>query len=219
MFESIQGECPYKSPTDMGVNMAGYCIVDDEVCQAARRMEILRRYYDRPVQRGPRRGRRERRAQAGACHAAGGRHAGAVPRSRGLAQKRGARPGLPAGALVLPDGRSSPARPPLCSARPPSLLLNALKGRAGSTRSLDLISSSGHRPHLQAQDREPRPSQPAPPLRRGPDRAVISALTNPIAALAQQQLGTLRGCDAHFSVSHLRGGLQPLQAARHPRQL
>ena len=45
MFEKIMGECPYKSPTDMGVNMAGNCIVDDEVCQEASRQEIIRRYY------------------------------------------------------------------------------------------------------------------------------------------------------------------------------
>lgn len=45
MFEKIMGECPYKSPTDMGVNMAGNCIIDDEVCQEASRQEIIRRYY------------------------------------------------------------------------------------------------------------------------------------------------------------------------------
>ncbi|MBQ2778037.1 MAG: DUF1846 domain-containing protein, partial [Peptococcaceae bacterium] len=45
IFERIQGESPYKSPTDMGVNMAGNCIVDDAVCCEASRMEILRRYY------------------------------------------------------------------------------------------------------------------------------------------------------------------------------
>ena len=45
MFEKIMGECPYKSPTDMGVNMAGNCIVDDEVCKEASRQEIIRRYY------------------------------------------------------------------------------------------------------------------------------------------------------------------------------
>ena len=45
-FEKIYGDCPYKSPTDMGVNMAGFCITDDEeVCYAAK-MEIIRRYYD-----------------------------------------------------------------------------------------------------------------------------------------------------------------------------
>ena len=46
MFEAIYGESIYKSPTDMGVNMAGNCIIDDEVCQEASRMEIIRRYYD-----------------------------------------------------------------------------------------------------------------------------------------------------------------------------
>jgi uncharacterized protein (UPF0371 family) len=45
MFEGIYGYCPYKSPTDMGVNMAGNCILEDEVCQEASRQEIIRRYY------------------------------------------------------------------------------------------------------------------------------------------------------------------------------
>ncbi len=44
-FEEIYGESPYKSPTDMGVNMAGFCISDDEVCREASRQEIIRRYY------------------------------------------------------------------------------------------------------------------------------------------------------------------------------
>jgi uncharacterized protein (UPF0371 family) len=45
MFREILGECPYKSPTDMGVNMAGFCIYDDEAVCAAARQEIIRRYY------------------------------------------------------------------------------------------------------------------------------------------------------------------------------
>ncbi|HBA46634.1 MAG TPA: hypothetical protein DCZ91_02295, partial [Lachnospiraceae bacterium] len=45
IFESIYGENPYKSPTDMGVNMAGNCIIDDEACCEASKMEIIRRYY------------------------------------------------------------------------------------------------------------------------------------------------------------------------------
>ena len=45
IFEGIYGECPYKSPTDMGVNMAGNCIIDDEACREASNMEIIRRYY------------------------------------------------------------------------------------------------------------------------------------------------------------------------------
>ena len=46
IFEKIYGESPYKSPTDMGVNMAGFAIVDDEACQEASRQEIIRRYYE-----------------------------------------------------------------------------------------------------------------------------------------------------------------------------
>lgn len=46
MFEGIYGENPYKSPTDMGVNMAGCCITDDEICQEASKQEIIRRYYN-----------------------------------------------------------------------------------------------------------------------------------------------------------------------------
>ena len=45
MFEEIYGTCPYQSPTDMGVNMAGFCIQDDEVCQYAGKQEIIRRYF------------------------------------------------------------------------------------------------------------------------------------------------------------------------------
>lgn len=45
MFEGIYGYCPYKSPTDMGVNMAGNCIIDDEACREASKQEIIRRYY------------------------------------------------------------------------------------------------------------------------------------------------------------------------------
>ena len=45
IFEGIYGESPYKSPTDMGVNMAGFCIMDDEACCEASKQEIIRRYY------------------------------------------------------------------------------------------------------------------------------------------------------------------------------
>ena len=51
MFQRIQGSSPYRSPTDMGVNMAGFAIVDDEACREASRMEILRRYYAGMVDR------------------------------------------------------------------------------------------------------------------------------------------------------------------------
>jgi uncharacterized protein (UPF0371 family) len=51
MFDKIFGSSPYRSPTDMGVNMAGYCITDDAVCQEAARQEIIRRYLKAVVDR------------------------------------------------------------------------------------------------------------------------------------------------------------------------
>ena len=49
MFDGIYGHCPYASPTDMGVNMAGFCIVDDDVCREAGDAEIIRRYFQAAV--------------------------------------------------------------------------------------------------------------------------------------------------------------------------
>ncbi|MCI5989763.1 MAG: DUF1846 domain-containing protein [Bacteroidales bacterium] len=46
LFEGIYGENPYKSPTDMGVNMVGFCMSDEDVCCNAARDEIIRRYYN-----------------------------------------------------------------------------------------------------------------------------------------------------------------------------
>ena len=74
MFERIFGECPYKSPTDMGVNMAGNCIIDDEVCQEASRQEIIRRYYQAKTGLVDGSKKRRRSLQAGAADEAGTYH-------------------------------------------------------------------------------------------------------------------------------------------------
>ena len=64
IFEGIYGECPYKSPTDMGVNMVGFCISDDEACREASNQEIIRRYYTAL-----------NKLAGGACNEAGGQGA------------------------------------------------------------------------------------------------------------------------------------------------
>ena len=84
MFQRIQGSSPYRSPTDMGVNMAGFAIVDDEACREASRMEILRLVLYRHGGPGPGQGRRQRGAEAGDRHAAGGRNAGHLPGGGGV---------------------------------------------------------------------------------------------------------------------------------------
>ena len=104
MFQRIQGSSPYRSPTDMGVNMAGFAIVDDEACREASRMEILRRYYAGMVDRV--RGKaddsvvrkleivmQQADVTPDICPA--------VAASLQVAESTG----MPAGAMVLPDGR------------------------------------------------------------------------------------------------------------------
>ena len=139
MFRMIQGECPYKSPTDMGVNMAGFAIVDDAVCQEASRMEILRRYYTGCVERA--------KGQADEC---------VVRKLELVMQQAGVMPdicpavaaslekaeatGKPAGAMVLPDGSVVTGRTSPLLGASAALLLNALKKLAGMRDSLHLIS-------------------------------------------------------------------------------
>ena len=104
MFQRIQGASPYQSPTDMGVNMAGFAIVDDAVCQEASRMEILRRYYAGMVDR-----------VRGKCDDDVVRKLEIIMQQAGVTPdicpavaaclKKAEETAAPAGAMVLPDGR------------------------------------------------------------------------------------------------------------------
>ena len=120
MLEKIMGQSPYKSPTDMGVNMAGNCIVDDEACCEAACQEIIRRYYDALC--GQRQGTldRGRGVQGGAADEAGGHH----PQDRPVRRRRPAKRAEETGAArrghrSCRTGASSPARPPPCWAPAP----------------------------------------------------------------------------------------------------
>ncbi len=199
MFRMIQGECPYKSPTDMGVNMAGFAIVDDAVCQEASRMEILRRYYTGCVERA--------KGQADEC---------VVRKLELVMQQAGVTPdicpavaaslekaeatGKPAGAMVLPDGSVVTGRTSPLLGASAALLLNALKKMAGIDHKLDLIPPSVIEPISAMKTgclghRNPRLHSDEVLI-----ALAISGLTNPLAAMVQAQLKNLRGCEAHFSV-------------------
>ena len=199
MFEQLQGTCPYQSPTDMGVNMAGNCIVDDEGCREASRLEILRRYYDAQVQhvRGQAEDNQLRKLElvmqqanvtADICPA--------IAKSLEKAEETGA----PAGAMVLPDGCVVTGKTTSLLGASAALLLNALKHMGGIDSSFDLISSSVIEPICRLKTENLHQGNP----RLHSDEVLIalsiSALTNPMAARAQMQLNSLRGCDAHFSV-------------------
>lgn len=199
MFQRIQGASPYKSPTDMGVNMAGFAIVDDQVCQAASRMEILRRYYAGMADRT--RGRCDDEVvrkleivmqQAGVTPAI-------CPAVAACLQKA-EETGAPAGAMVLPDGSVVTGKTSSLLGASAALLLNALKAMAGIDHKLKLIPASVIEPISRLKTgnlghRNPRLHSDEVLI-----ALAISGLTNPLAAMVQEQLSSLRGCDAHFSV-------------------
>ena len=199
IFERIQGASPYRSPTDMGVNMAGNCIVDDGVCCAASRLEILRRYYTACVDR-----------LAGKCDDEVVRKLELVMQQAGVTPElcpavsaallKAERTGGPAGAMVLPDGTVVTGKTSETLGAASALLLNALKTLGGIDDQFELISAQVLEPvcHLKTAylgHRNPRLHTDEVLM-----ALAISALTNPLAELAQQQLPRLKGCDAHFSV-------------------
>ena len=199
MFQRIYGSSPYKSPTDMGVNMAGYCISDDDVCCAAAKQEILRRYY------------------ATACAQLRGLCApvetqrqelllnqlGLTAADRpvvGAALRRAEETGAPAVAIEVPDGTIITGKTSGTLGAAAALLLNALKALGNIDDQFELISKQVLEPvcHLKTtylDHRNPRLHTDEVLL-----TLAISALTNPLADLAKRQLPGLRDSEAHFSV-------------------
>ncbi len=199
MFEKILGECPYKSPTDMGVNMVGNCIVDTAAVKEASRQEIIRRYF------------------AALCDAKQGKLAEDVVRKLELllkkagadvqqrpvvaaALKRAEETGLPAAAMELPDGTLITGKTSGLLGASAALLLNALKYMAGLDKELHLISPQVINPiqHLKVDhfgNRNPRLHT---------DEILIAlsicATNDPKAEQAMEQLSKLRGCEVHSSV-------------------
>ena len=199
IFENILGQCPYKSPTDMGVNMAGNCIVDDEFCRQASRMEILRRYYATLTDRLQGKVDEELVYKLELLMKQADVTTDLCP-AIAASLKREEATGAPAGAMVLPDGQVVTGRTSDLLGASAALLLNALKRLGGIDQDLDLISTHVLEPICRLKTGVLGNKNP----RLHSDEVLIalcvSALTNPIAAMAQAQLPKLRGCDAHFTV-------------------
>ena len=199
IFEKILGFCPYASPTDMGVNMVGNCIIDDEAAKEASRQEIIRRYY------------------AALCDQKQGKTSDDVVRKlEMLMKKAGVKPeerrtvspalqradetGKPAAAMELTDGRIVTGKSSDLLGASSALLLNALKLLGGMPDELHLISPVALDPiqHLKVEhlgNRNPRLHTDETLIALS-----ISAATNPTAELAMEQLSKLRGCEVHSSV-------------------
>ena len=199
MFERILGACPYKSPTDMGVNMVGNCIVDDEAAQEASRQEILRRYYTLLCDQ----------KQGKATDAAVYKMELLMKKAKvskddrrvvAPALERAELTGKPAAAMELPDGRIVTGKTSSLLGASAALLLNALKVLGDIPEDRHLIAPVVIDPiqHLKVDhlgNRNPRLHT---------DEVLIalsvSAATDPIAEKAMEQLSKLRGCDVHSSV-------------------
>ena len=199
IFENILGECPYKSPTDMGVNMVGNCIVDDAVCCEASYREILRRYYTALTDRLRGKADDELVFKLELLMKQAGVTRDVLP-AVAAAVKKEETSGGPAGAMLLSDGRLVTGKTSDLLGPSAALLLNALKALGGIDDNLDLISAQVLEPICRLKTQSLGHKNP----RLHSDEVLLalcmSAITNPIAALAQEQIPRLRDCDAHFTV-------------------
>ena len=199
MFQRIYGESPYKSPTDMGVNMAGNCICNDDACRNASCQEIIRRYYAS-----------RRRLLLGACSEEETyklemlmNQADITVHDRPVvdaALTESERTGGPAAALELPDGSIVTGKTSDLLGACSALLLNALKELAGIGHEIKIISPQAIEPIQSLKTKYLGSRNP----RLHTDEVLIalsvSAATSEDAKLAMEQLPKLKGCQAHVSV-------------------
>ena len=145
IFESIYGECPYKSPTDMGVNMAGKCIINDAVCCEASKQEIIRRYYNAlaGIAEGTRRNEEADKIELIM------KQAHITVQDRRIvapALQRAKETGAPAAAIELSDGNIVTGKTSNLLGPSAAMLLNALKELAGIDHTEHIISPEAIEP-------------------------------------------------------------------------
>ena len=199
IFTQILGQSPYKSPTDMGVNMAGYCITDDAACIEASKQEIIRRYY------------------AGMCDLKKGigtketvyklellmKQMNLSVSDRPViaaAMKREETTGHPGVAIELPNGKIISGKTTDLMGPSAAALINSLKELAGIDHKVHLVSKAALEPIQTIKTDYFGSHNP----RLHTDEILIalsvSAASNPQAKLALEQLRKLRNCEVHSSV-------------------
>lgn len=196
LLEKLTGTTPYQSPTDMGVNMAGFCITDDAVCRVAAQQEIIRRYFKAQVEEA-RAGLGTEQSERAAVIMA---KAGIKVEDRPVvapARQRAEETGEPASAMQLHDGTMITGRTaPLlgCSA---AMLLNALKHLAGIDDDIHLLSPESIEPIQTLKTKHLGSKNP----RLHTDEVLIalsvSAAKDDNARKALEQIKELAGCDVH----------------------
>ncbi len=199
MFEKIIGESPYKSPTDMGVNMAGNCIIDEDVVCEASRQEIVRRYYTALC------GRRNGTVQDDEILKLElmMKQAGVTTADRRVAasaMEKEAATGVPCAAMELPDGSIVTGRTSNLLGAASALVLNALKQLGGIDDAVLLMSPAVIEPIQSLKVDHLGSSNPCLHTDETLIALSICAATDDNAKRAMEQLDKLRGCEVHSSV-------------------
>ena len=200
IMDRILGTCPYKSPTDMGVNMVGYCISDDEVCREASRQEIIRRWYRTCCE--VRKGMADQNDvyklellmnQSGVTGADRPPVIPALEKSRMNGD-------TPAVAMELPDGRIVTGKTSSLLGACSACVLNALKTLAGIDDSVTLLSPEIIKPlhHLKVEHLGSH--NPRLHVNEALLALAVCAVNDPVAAKAMEALTELSGSEAHATV-------------------
>ncbi len=199
-FERIYGSSPYNSPTDMGVNMVGKCISDDEACRAASKQEIIRRYYQALCDRrkgiagdGP---IRKIELLMKKCNISISERK-VVMAANICAEKIGA----PAAAMEMADGEILTGKTSQLLGASSALLLNALKRLAGIDNEVKLIAPEIIAPIMDLKtDHLGSDNMSLLHLNELLIALAIEGVTDPNAKAAIDQLENLRGLEVHSSV-------------------
>lgn len=199
IFERIYGVSPYKSPTDMGVNMAGNCIFDDEAVKEASKQEVIRRYYKALVKKKNGENVSNEIYNLELLM----KQLEITPEYRKCVEpalKKSDETGAPAAAIELSDGTVVLGKTSSLLGASSAALLNALKKIAGISSDINLVSPIVIEPiqdlkvnHLG--NRNPRLHTDEVLIALS-----ISAATNPTAEKAMQALQSLKGCEMHSTV-------------------
>ena len=196
IFDKIYGESPYKSPTDMGVNMAGFAIIDDDACREASKQEIIRRYYQArcAVKQGLSDGSDVNKIEL-LINKTG--IDVADRRCVGAALVRADQTEGAAVAIELADGRMVTGKTTDLMGPSSAALLNALKLLAGIDHNMPLISPNVIEPIQDLKINHMGNHNPRLHMDETLIALSMSATTNPVAELAMQQLNNLKNADAH----------------------
>ena len=198
-FERIYGSCPYVSPTDMGVNMAGYCISDDDVVCEAAKDEVLRRYYQGLVD-----------YKLGNCILHTVEKLELLTQELGIdaqyrqvavkARELEESTDLPAASIQLPDGRIVVGRTSALMGPCAGVIINALKKLAGIPDTVDILSESVFKPIQELKIHNFGSKNPRLHSDEVLYALAICAANEELARKALAQLDNLRECEAHCTV-------------------